>query len=368
MSFEPRSLTPSESSAFPNYRFQHNYFQPEPLQAQDPFSKQSHRQSQPSATFAPAGPQSSMPQFPVRPEYHQELLHQNNTIDLTGDFPDSQNGTSPQATIDPQFLGPTHQSLQTSTVQPNLPYGTPSGLQAADGGSFNYFENAFSTTPQTATGMYPVIIVDLAFTNLRTDRSSITGHPQPQVVIPVKKDLIGKKAPQTKKAGAKGQRQIKARPESDNSDDSELEIEAPDEASPLPPTRPMEPIAAAEYDTIQAVWSPRNKWPSADKIKGALVAYKDVIKALRDAWKDQVQAMKAAENQGDNGKASKLKEQVALQRRTLDRMVLATLNLGHPTIVEKYAPFPFEYLVLAFCFRTGLPWRRSLKQSRASPP
>lgn len=47
--------------------------------------------------------------------------------------------------------------------------------------------------------------------------------------------------------------------------------------------------------------------------------------------------MKAAENQGDNDKAAKLKEQVALQRRTLDRMVLATLNLGHPTIVEKYA-------------------------------
>lgn len=84
------------------------------------------------------------------------------------------------------------------------------------------------------------------------------------------------------------------------------------------------------------------------------MAFKDVIKALRDAWKDQVQAMKAAENQGDNDKAAKLKEQVALQRRTLDRMVLATLNLGHPTIVEKYAP-PSNTR-FTFSFRTWLRW------------
>lgn len=178
--------------------------------------------------------------------------------------------------------------------------------------------------------------------------------------------MISKKASQPKKTGVKGQKQTKGGTESDNSDGSGLEIEAPDEASPLPPTRPKEPIAAAEYDTIQAVWSPRNKWPSADKIKGALVAFKDVIKELRDSWKDQVQAMKAAENQGDNDKAAKLKEQVALQRRTLDRMVLATLNLGHPTIVEKYAPpqIPVSHILSEH----GCGGHRSLKQSRASLP
>lgn len=169
----------------------------------------------------------------------------------------------------------------------------------------------------------------------RTGFPKTSGFPQPDVVITAKKPA-GKK-PSTKKAGPKTQKKAKGQAESDSSEDSDLEIEAPDEPSPLPPTRPDDPIGAAEYDTIQAVWSPRNKWPTADKVKGALVAFKDVIKVLRDAWKDQVQAMKLAENQGDNAKATQLKESVALQRRIMDKIVVTTLNTGHSTIVEKYA-------------------------------
>lgn len=146
-----------------------------------------------------------------------------------------------------------------------------------------------------------------------------------------------KKQAKPKKAGAKAQK-IKSQPGSaSSSDNSDLEIEAPDEPSPIPTTRPTEPVAAAEYDTLQAVWSPRNKRPAADKVKSALVAFKDVIKVLRDAWKDQVQAMKLAENQGNNAKAIQLKEDVALQRRIMDKIVIITMDMGHPMIVEKYA-------------------------------
>jgi Sec-independent protein translocase protein TatA len=169
----------------------------------------------------------------------------------------------------------------------------------------------------------------------------LNGLSVPQVVIHTKK--LAPKTQQTKKAATKGSKKTVSRPESESesSDESELEIEAPDEPSPIPPVRPTEPEAAAQYDTLQAVWSPRNKWPGPEKVKNALVAYKDLIKALRDAWKEQVQAMKLAENQGDNSKALQLKEQVILQRRIMDKIATTTLEMGHPNIVEKYV-FPFK--------------------------
>jgi hypothetical protein len=156
--------------------------------------------------------------------------------------------------------------------------------------------------------------------------------PVPEVVIANKKGAHNNQ--QTKKTG---QTRAVSISESESSDESDLEIEAPDEPSPIPAVRPTEPEAAAQYDTLQAVWSPRNKWPGTEKVKNAMVAYKDLVKSLRDAWKEQVQAMKLAENQDDNQKATKLKEKVISQRRTMDKIATTTLEMGHPIIVEKYA-------------------------------
>ncbi|RHZ48883.1 uncharacterized protein CDV56_103618 [Aspergillus thermomutatus] len=128
--------------------------------------------------------------------------------------------------------------------------------------------------------------------------------------------------------------------ESDTSDDSGLEIQFPEEPSPIPATRPSEPEAAVEYDTLQAVWSPRNRRPNADKVKNALVAFKDVVKSVRDAWKESSQAMKMAENKDENDKAAQLKKDVVLQRRLMDVVVSTTLEKGHPAIVEKLGEHP----------------------------
>lgn len=165
-----------------------------------------------------------------------------------------------------------------------------------------------------------------------------TGLPTPQVVINIKKPGPTKQA---KKATTKRQKQTLSKSESESSDESEFEIASPDEPSPIPLIRPTDPEGAAQFDTLQAVWSPRNKWPGPEKVKTGLVAYKDLVKTLRDAWKEQVQAMKVAENQGDNTKASSVKEQVTMQRRTMDRIAITTLESGHPNIVEKYVvPYP----------------------------
>lgn len=131
--------------------------------------------------------------------------------------------------------------------------------------------------------------------------------------------------------------------ESESSDDSDLEV-LPEEPSPIPSTRPSDPVAAAQYDALKAVWFPRNRRPDVDKIKSALVAFKDVVKAVRDVWKEKSQAMKVSENKGENDKAAELKKDVVLQRHLMEVVVNTTLDRGHPIIVEKYvlsfSPYP----------------------------
>lgn len=100
-----------------------------------------------------------------------------------------------------------------------------------------------------------------------------------------------------------------------------------------------------EYDTLRAVWSPRNRRPNADKVKNALVAFKDVVKRVRDAWKESSQAMKIAENKEENDRAAQLKKDVVLQRRLMDVVVSTTLEKGHPAIVEKYVLYLFLFLL-----------------------
>ncbi|EHA28414.1 hypothetical protein ASPNIDRAFT_189289, partial [Aspergillus niger ATCC 1015] len=179
-------------------------------------------------------------------------------------------------------------------------------------------------------------------------RSDSHQHQVPQYTLPAgypegtTKQPSVKKQSQPKKPTMKGGskkldgQSASSSSESDSSDESDLEIQEPEEVSPLPPTRPSEPEAAARYDALKAVWSPRNRHPNVDKVKSALVAFKDVVKAVRDAWKESSQAMKVAENKGDNDKAAQLKKNVVLQRRLMDVVISTTQEQGHPVIVEKY--------------------------------
>lgn len=140
----------------------------------------------------------------------------------------------------------------------------------------------------------------------------------------------------------------KARSDSvSDTSDSELEVEEPDEPSPLPAVRPTDPEGAVQYDTIKAIWSPRNKYPNVEKIKNALVAFKDVVKTVRDEWKSLSQAMKDAENQNNNDKASELRNKVVQQRKLINAVITTAIDKGHPVIVEKYVLFPPLLISLA---------------------
>ena len=152
---------------------------------------------------------------------------------------------------------------------------------------------------------------------------------------------------------------------SDSDDSIEIHVPSPEEPSPIPSQRPSEPLAAARYDTLHAVWSPRNRRPNADKVKNAIVAFKNVVKAVRDTWKDNTQEMKAAENKGETDKEAHHKKDVVLQRRLMDVVVSTTLEMGHPMIVEKYVFFLIVFLALVTAFCLAIEFRSEL---RASPP
>ncbi|KAJ5793520.1 hypothetical protein N7457_000119 [Penicillium paradoxum] len=321
MQFDSRSLSASDTSPFPSFSYQANYFHPQHQHMPVPETFPEAPTQQGLQQRTQQQPQASISPYPLPQGYSAEMLQ--NTIDLTNDYPDS----DPSVTINPQFLNSTPQTFnpQQSSLANTFIQGIPSDFQRPGTEQlFNYYQHDLSVQPQaTPTGHRTL---------------SSTGLMIPQVVIQTQK--VAPKKQQMKKIGPK---KTTSKSESESSDESDLEIEVPDEPSPIPPTRPTEPEAAAHYDTLQAVWSPRNKWPGPEKVKNAMVAYKDVVKALRDAWKEQVQAMKLAENEGDSNKEAKLKEKVILQRRTMDKIATTTLEMGHPNIVEKYVPPPQPY-------------------------
>ncbi|KAJ5884824.1 Zinc finger CCCH-type [Penicillium taxi] len=298
MPFDSRVLAPSESSAFPQYPFQQQQYFPQQLAPQSSFTGQLTPQQAIQLQTARFDSSSGFPPGML-----------STTIDLTEDFP----APGSSHTIDPHF------------INPNPLYGSTEYERQPNGRMFDYFQNNISLQPRLDGAQDLMIRKPL---------------PVPHVVI--RSTPATKKKPAAKKIDPKKAMNPKIEVESDDSDYSDSDIEAPDELPPIPvgTPRPTEPVAAAENDTFHIVWSPRNKRVPADKFKSALVAFKDIIKTLRDNWKDQVQLMKTAENQGDNDKAATLKQTVSLQRSIMNKIMTTTLEMGHPIIVEKLGEHP----------------------------
>ncbi|KAJ5115755.1 hypothetical protein N7456_000103 [Penicillium angulare] len=326
--FDSRSLQEPESSTFPSsYSFPNNFYQqPQSLPSgQNSFQNRNPQQHLQQSEFQAAPPPQT--QFTLPPGYPPDML--SSTIDLSTDFPPHQQLHSH---IDPNYLNSTSHSSQQQPVPDNMLFTNPSGFGRSNH-IFDFFENDISLRAQ------PGVELDQGALENGQHGFAVSSHSGltiPQVVIESKKAT--KKQPGKKTA--KAQKKVKGESESDSEYESDLEIEAPPEPSPIPAVRPTEPIAAAEYSTLQAVWSPRNKVVSADKVKSGLMEFKDLIKVLRDSWKDQVAEMKLAENNNNNEKAIELKKAVALQRQIMDRIMITALSMGHPMIVEKCGEHP----------------------------
>ncbi|RAL09082.1 uncharacterized protein BO97DRAFT_375446 [Aspergillus homomorphus CBS 101889] len=368
--YEAQPIAASDSAHFPPYTFSRSYYPPQNLSVPDVYA-QSHSHSPPTAQAQPQtahfrpDPHQHHVQYSLPAGYAEGNSHvpMNYPTEFTQSTP-----TGSEQTINPQYLSSAQQAAnQQSSLHNNnnLLYLNPDEPKL-----YNFYREDLQMPPalgQSVTHNQPIapkpqsayefvlpingmlcylLIGGIPLTRLGPNLSQ--SHAAAKGAKPVKKPATKKQSTlQPKKTTAKGaNKKMDGAAESSESEtdssDSELEIENqdPEESSPLPATRPTEPEAAAKYDVLKAVWSPRNRRPNVDKVKSALVAFKDVVKTVRDAWKDSSQAMKAAENTGNNEEATRLKKDVVLQRRLMDVVVCATLEMGHPIIVEKLGEHP----------------------------
>jgi hypothetical protein len=133
----------------------------------------------------------------------------------------------------------------------------------------------------------------------------------------------------------------------DSESDSDLEIEEAPEPMPeiLKRDRPDDIDGKTLYDTVQAVWSPRNKSAVPDKIRAGIAQFGETIRKVRDAWKAKNAALQQAENT-NSATVPSLKEQVGQYRRLMQNVAKAAVEWGHPAHLKKYVYTPpFRSLV-----------------------
>ena len=134
--------------------------------------------------------------------------------------------------------------------------------------------------------------------------------------------------------------------ESESESDSDLSVEEEPEKTPalLSVQMPTDEKGKAMYQAVQAVWSPRNLSASVEKIKSGIAQFGDIVKALRDSWKDKNESLKKAElpNSLTAGLATQLKGDVAHYRQTVETVINRSLQHAHPAILKRYVNFPSQ--------------------------
>jgi hypothetical protein len=139
---------------------------------------------------------------------------------------------------------------------------------------------------------------------------------------------------------------------SENDSDSDLSVESEPESPPgmLTLQMPVDVRSKAVYQAVKAVWSPRNLPAPVDKIKSGLVQFGDVVKGLRDSWKEKNESLKKAElpNAPTAANAPQLKNEVAQYRQLVETVVQQSLLLAHPAILKRYVFFPAQLKLFPF--------------------
>ncbi|KAF2400445.1 hypothetical protein EJ06DRAFT_430995 [Trichodelitschia bisporula] len=116
--------------------------------------------------------------------------------------------------------------------------------------------------------------------------------------------------------------------------DSEYESESSEEPSPLPQSRPHDALQAVRYDVIKAVWLPRNVASKPDTIRTALKEFWDVVRAIRDRWKTEMDALKKAGENKQDSQLPALKERVEKQRSAVEIALSTAVEFGHPAVMR----------------------------------
>lgn len=133
--------------------------------------------------------------------------------------------------------------------------------------------------------------------------------------------------------------------ESSEYESSGEEEEAP-EKRPAWATRPDSVKGGLLWDTIEAAWRPRNRPASGDDIRNGLNELWRLVQSIRNRWKSDAEAVKAAEEGKNAAEVSMLKARVAEQRTFLEIIMSSAVKHGHPDIIKQYVDgFPPSLVV-----------------------
>ncbi|OQO04363.1 hypothetical protein B0A48_10974 [Cryoendolithus antarcticus] len=127
-----------------------------------------------------------------------------------------------------------------------------------------------------------------------------------------------------------------------SSDDSDVSLYSDEEeataGTPLPSKRPDDdPKAAVEYDVIKALWRNKKKTIEAQSIRDGLKDFWEVVKTIRDRWKADSEAVKAAECKKQVGDLPLLKSRVKAQREMIEVAFRTAMKHGFKQIVELFS-------------------------------
>ncbi|PGH14959.1 hypothetical protein AJ80_05722 [Polytolypa hystricis UAMH7299] len=345
-------------SSYHQYPFEahNNYYSNSPLPRQNGFAQQPTVELQQVNLPTQINTTQMRPTIPsyTRPATLQRDV-QGNGPNLANGYHEGQISSTYQSTIDPQFLS----AAQSSMMQPSIPPGEYYVINPADlegppdartlaaysenarrpfGRSGHGLNIAPHATQPVPTGLQPKQIIEV-----QIPLKPIKASTQQKKT----EDGVKRKRGRPKKVAAKPVAKPDASDSSESNDsDSSSDLEVEPEPSPLPATRPSDLEGAVRYDTLKAVWSPRNKRPPISVVRNSMMLFSELVKGVRDTWKARSEALKAAENQNLEDKIPAVKKEVISQRRLLDLIVNTTLEFGHPSIFQRYGEHPI--IVSAF--------------------
>ncbi|PGH08794.1 hypothetical protein AJ79_05893 [Helicocarpus griseus UAMH5409] len=348
----PAYETPQPNHApYRQYTFDpQNFYSSSPAPAQNGFSQQPaadlQRVNHPSQ-LAPSPARSPLPSYerPGPAPLRRDI--QNDSLNLANGFQARHSSSAYHNTIDPQYLSATqHSMIQPPSSQSDFFVINPADL---DSRPTPDLYQAYGTEiaprligPNQSLGNIPSIPQVTAIGTAPKKAPTKVDKPPTKRK---KKDEFEKAQDRAKAAAKKamikpGPRPADASDSSDSSDsDDSSDLEVADEPFPLP-LRPQNPEGGARYDTLKAVWHPRNRQPQVSAIRNSLTLFSDLVKGVRDTWKAKSELLKAAENQNQEDKIPGIKKEVILQRRLIDLIVTTALDGGHPAIISRFGEHP----------------------------
>ncbi|KAI1608948.1 hypothetical protein EDD37DRAFT_133025 [Exophiala viscosa] len=336
--YDPRFFSPSSASPAP---FDGGYgYQPPMTYNNQNYSSQQMdlppRQTPTPTANYPARQQQPSPYVNIGPRPSQLSQMQNADIMHYAGFQDQAHQSS-STYVDPTMLT-ANRMVNTNNNGASF---RPHQAYLAQ----NYFKQGSTVDPRSLQGAQPVQPVGPA--------PSYPASRVGSVVVPKPEKTQKPKDPHAPRK-TKGQGKLKAdgQPGSQSDSDDELSIqeEEPPEMTPalLTVSAPTDERGKALYNAVQAVWSPRNKPASPEKIRSGVVGFADTVRALRDAWKAKNDVLRKAElpNSPTAGDAVALKDEVARYRQVTESVMARSLLYGHPSIVKRLGENQFTMAAL----------------------